>query len=250
MYLAVQVALDTGINTLVETLMDLGIEEPIPALPAISLGAVNLSALQVNQMYQTIANNGVYRPIHAVSAILSSNNQLVWQHSDYSEQRISPQVAYLINYALHKVTKNGTAKRLGQRFPTINLAGKTGTTNDYRDSWFAGFDRQLLASIWVGDDDNAPTGLSGSSGAMQVYIDFQQKMEPKSLSRRFPTGLEIAHFNAQTGKQMMAGCPGSISLPAISLGLSEQVLSCTGNVVAKPVPVKAKKKTWWQKIFG
>ena len=247
---AVQVALDTGIDNLVATLAELGIDEPVPSLPAIALGAINLSALQVNQMYQTLANEGVYRPLHTVSAILSPRNQLLWAHSDYSEQRIDRQVAYLLNYALHKVTKEGTARQVGKRFKGINLAGKTGTTNDYRDSWFAGFDRNLLASIWVGDDNNAQTGLSGSSGAMQVYIDFQAQMEPKSLSRRFPKGLEIAHFSAQTGAQMQAGCPGSVSLPAISSELSQQVLSCSGNVVAKPKPIQPKKKAWWERIFG
>lgn len=247
---AVQIALDTGIDNLVSTLLDLGIDEPIPSLPAIALGAINLSALQVNQMYQTLANEGVYRPLHTVSAILSVNNNVLWAHSEYSAQRIDPQVAYLINYALHKVTKVGTAKQLGRRFAGVNLAGKTGTTNDYRDSWFAGFDRNLLASIWVGDDNNAQTGLSGSSGALQIYMDFQAQMEPKSLSRRFPKGLEIAHFNAKTGAQMQAGCPDSLSLPAISSGLSTQVLSCSGQVVAKPKPIKPKKKSWWERVFG
>ena len=247
---AVQVALDTGIENVVDTLAALGIDEPVPELPAISLGAVNLSALQVNQMYQTLANDGLYKPLHAVSAVLSPDNVLLWMHSDYSEQRIDERVAYLLNYALHKVTKEGTAKQLGARFSGINLAGKTGTTNDYRDSWFVGFDRNLLASIWMGDDNNAQTGLSGSSGAMQVYMDFQSQMEPKSLSRRFPSGLEIAHFNAKTGAQMLAGCPGSISLPAISSGLTEKVMSCNGAVVNKPKPVKPKKKSWWERLLG
>lgn len=247
---AVQVALDTGIDNVVATLTALGVNESVPALPAISLGAVNLSAIQVNQMYQTLANDGLYKPLHAVSAVLSPDNVLLWKHSNFSEQRINEQVAYLLNYALHKVTKDGTAKQLGLRFTDINLAGKTGTTNDYRDSWFVGFDRNLLASIWVGDDNNAKTGLTGSSGAMQVYMDFQFQMEPKSLSRRFPAGLEIAHFNAQTGAQMLAGCPGSISLPAISSGLTEQVLSCSGSKVNKPKPVQPKYKSWWERILG
>lgn len=85
---------------------------------------------------------------------------------------------------------------------------------------------------------------------MQIYMDFQAQMEPKSLSRRFPKGLEIAHFNAQTGAQMQAGCPNSVSLPAISVGLSQQVLSCSGNIVAKPKPIKPEKKAWWERIFG
>ena len=93
---AVQVALDTGIDNVVATLTALGVNESVPALPAISLGAVNLSAIQVNQMYQTLANDGLYKPLHAVSAVLSPDNVLLWKHSNFSEQRINEQGRVLV----------------------------------------------------------------------------------------------------------------------------------------------------------
>lgn len=248
---AVNLALTLGLDTVVDTLYELGVDEAIPELPAITLGAVNLTPLQVNQMYQTIANDGVLQPLHTVTGILDAKQQLLWQRADYGQQRIPADVTYVLNYGLHKVTKDGTAKALGKIFPNINMAGKTGTTNDYRDSWFAGFDRHLVASIWVGSDSNAQTGLSGSSGALKIYQDWQRTMSPKSLSRRFPQGLEIAHFDPKTGEQRTAGCRDNISLPAISAGLASQIKSCTGQMKTRPKPPKPKeKKSWWERFFG
>lgn len=249
---AVHLALDNGLPTLLTTLANLGVEEPVPELPAITLGAINLAPISVNQMYQTLANNGEYRPLHTVSAVLSTNNQLLWQHGAFSQQRVPENVTYLLNYALHKVTKEGTAKRLGQQFPNINMAGKTGTTNDYRDSWFAGFDRNLVATIWMGDDDNQQTGLSGSSGALNIFIDWQKEMSPKSLVQRFPTGLDIVHFEIGTGARMQPGCANSISVPAIISVLPQQAKTCAGKIapVTQPKPMQTKKKPWWQRIFG
>ncbi len=250
---AVNLALDMGLDVVVQSLQNLGVDEPIPELPAITLGAVNLTPYQVNQMYQTIANDGVLRPLHTVTGILDAQQQLLWRRSEYGEQRIPLDVAYVLNYGLHKVTRNGTARALGKIFPNINMAGKTGTTNDYRDSWFAGFDRNLVATIWMGSDSNAQTGLSGSSGALRVYIDWQRTMTPKSLSRRFPPGLEIAHFNPSTGAQRTGGCRDNLSLPAVSSGLSDTVENCSGRRERKGqpiVPTKLKRKSLWERLFG
>lgn len=250
---AVNLALDMGLDVVVQSLQNLGVDESIPELPAITLGAVNLTPLQVNQMYQTIANDGVLRPLHTVTGILDAQQKLLWRRTDYGEQRIPSDVAYLLNYGLHKVTREGTASALGKIFPNINMAGKTGTTNDYRDSWFAGFDRNLVASIWMGSDSNAQTGLSGSSGALRVYIDWQRTMTPKSLSRRFPSGLEIAHFNPDTGAQRAGGCRDNLSLPAVSSGLNDVVESCTGRIEPKARPKEQpepKRKSLWERLFG
>ncbi|MET1219757.1 MAG: penicillin-binding protein 1B [Glaciecola sp.] len=248
---AVDTALNLGLSNLIDTIQRLGIDKPIAQLPAITLGAVNLAPVDVVQMYQTLANNGEYRPVHTVTAVVSADNELLWQHGGYHDQRVDEAVTYLLNYALHKVTKDGTAKSLGKRFPKVNMAGKTGTTNDYRDSWFAGFDRNLVSAIWVGDDNNATTGLSGSSGALRIYSDWQQTMTPKSLSQRFPEGVVIAHFDPTSGARMTPGCPDNVSLPAIKSGLSELVKTCQGQVQKEQPPApKPKQKSWWKRLLG
>ncbi|MCP4862785.1 MAG: penicillin-binding protein 1B [Alteromonas sp.] len=245
----VNLGLELGIDNVAATLKHLGVKRPIPEVPALTLGAVALTPFETNQLYQTIANNGAYRPLHTVSAIVSVNNRLMWRQAEYGEQRVNEESAYLLNYALYKVATEGTAKAIGRIYGNINMAGKTGTTDDYRDSWFAGYDRNNLATVWVGNDENRSTGLTGSTGALPVFLAYQQLQEPKSLSRRFPNGLGIAHFDPATGAVVTAGCPGSMSVPAVLEALSP-AQGCVGQSEEKKPAKKAKEKSWWERLFG
>lgn len=241
----VTLGMELGLGSIADTIWRLGVEEEIELYPALTLGAVNFSPLQVNQMYQTIANNGLYVPLHSITAIMSPDNNLLWHFDVLHEQRVDEQATYLLNYALHKVTLEGTAKAVRAAFPDINMAGKTGTTDDYRDSWFSGFDKNILVTSWIGKDDNQPVNLSGASGAMQLFIAYQQQQEPKSLVRRFPKGLGIAHFDNATGHLSKAGCTDTYSVPAITAALPSIPRKCAGEST-----VPDKPKTLWERIFG
>jgi penicillin-binding protein 1B len=241
----VSLGMELGLSTITDTIWRLGVEEDIALYPALTLGAVNFSPLQVNQMFQTMANHGRYLPLHSITNIMSPDNQLLWHFDTLAQQRVDEQATYLLNYALHKVTLEGTAKQIHSQFQDINMAGKTGTTDDYRDSWFSGFDNNILITTWMGKDNNQPVNLSGSSGAMQIFIDYQQRQAPKSLVRRFPDGLSIAHFDIASGKVSKAGCQDTVSLPAITVALPQAPDSCAGE------PIEPKKsKSLWEKIFG
>ncbi|MFT6778558.1 MAG: penicillin-binding protein 1B [Paraglaciecola sp.] len=241
----VALGMNLGLGNIADTIWRLGVEEELDLYPALTLGAVNFSPLQVNQMYQTIANNGRYIPLHSITAIMSPNNKLLWHFDFVAEQRVDEQATYLLSYALHKVTLEGTAKAVRAKFPDINMAGKTGTTDDYRDSWFCGFDKNILVTSWIGKDNNQPVNLSGASGAMQLFIDYQQQQEPKSLVRRFPNGLSIAHFDNATGNLSKAGCADTFSVPAITAALPKVPNKCFGEST-----MPDKSKSLWEKIFG
>jgi penicillin-binding protein 1B len=241
----VTLGMNLGLGNIADTIWRLGVEEELDLYPALTLGAVNFSPLQVNQMYQTIANNGRYIPLHSITAIMSPDNHLLWNFDVAAEQRVDEQATYLLNYALHKVTLEGTAKAVRTKFPNINMAGKTGTTDDYRDSWFTGFDKNILVTSWIGKDNNQPVNLSGASGAMQLFIGYQQQQEPKSLVRRFPDGLSIAHFDNATGNLSKAGCTDTFSVPAITAALPPVPNKCFGEST-----VPDKPKSFWEKIFG
>ena len=244
----VSLGMDLGLPTVVESLRRLGVEEEIRSFPALTLGALDLSPLSVNQMYQTIANNGRFVPLHALNAVLSPDNQVLWQFRPYAAQRFDERATYLLNYALHKVTLEGTAKTLRARFPDVNMAGKTGTTDDYRDSWFSGFDNHVLVTAWIGKDDNTPTGLTGATGALKLFEDYQARQAPKSLVRRFPEGLGIAHFRKSDGRQTQAGCQNVLSVPAILDALPHSTAPCDQGSPQRAG--KPKEKSWWEKIFG
>lgn len=241
----VNLGMEVGLPQVADTLQALGVSEPVPVFPSLTLGALALSPLQVNQMYQSLANRGAYLPLHAVQSISSADHQLLWQFNQPAEQRSSAQANYLLSYALHKVTLTGTAKAIKRRFSQVNMAGKTGTTDDYRDSWFSGFDNQHVVTTWVGRDDNQSTGLTGASGALQVFLDYQGRQQPKPLLGRAPQGVQIAHFDPESGRRLPAGCKEALSLPAISWALAHDLGQCQ-----QPPEQYQRKKSWWQRIFG
>ncbi len=244
----VNLGLELGLDVVAETISRLGVTADIEQVPSLTLGALALSPFETNQMYQTLSNQGRYVPLHTVTSVLSANNALIWRGAEFYAQRTEEDAAYLLNYAMYKVTTQGTAKRLGQRFPSINMAGKTGTTDDYRDSWFSGFDRNNVTTIWVGNDDNQPISLTGAGGALPIFIEYQKLQSPKSLSRRFPDGLGIAHFDAVTGNVVGAGCPNSLSVPAILDALPPALRNCAGEPVQESE--SEDKKPWWKRLFG
>ncbi len=249
---SVNIAAKVGFDEVVSTISRLGVQSDAKPLPSIALGAVEMSPLNVNQIYQTISNNGELRPLYALYAVSTHDNALIWKHQHRSQNRADEDATYLLNYALHKVTKEGTAKAIGKTFSKINMAGKTGTTDDYRDSWFSGFDRNLVTTVWLGNDNNAPINMSGATGALPVFIEFQKKMSPKSLVRRFPESLTIAHFDKSTGNHTLARCDDVLSVPAIKYALADRV-SCpdsSGQSTVLEPEEKEKKKSWWERLFS
>ena len=239
----VHLGMALGTNQVADTLSALGVPGTIPLYPAMLLGAIDLSPLQVNQMYQSIANEGARLPLHSITAVTSNADQLLWRFSEQSTQAINAASVYLLNYALQRVTKFGTAKLLKQRFPKLYLAGKTGTSDDYRDSWFSGFDNDLVSTIWIGKDNNQPTTLTGASGALRYYAELLEQLHPRSLSQSFPADLAIAQFDPQTGAVVAAGCKDSISLPAVMSSLPP-ANTCDST------PVEQEDKGFWQRLFG
>lgn len=240
----VHLGMALGTENVAQTMHKLGVNDDIPLYPAMTLGAVDLSPIQVNQMYQAIANEGQRIPIHSINAITSHDDQTLWRFEYSQATDITQEAAYLVNYALHKVTQTGTAKELKKQFPRVNLAGKTGTTDDNRDSWFSGFDNDLVATIWIGKDNNESTNLTGANGALQYYIDFQKRSQPRSLSQPFPPNLSIAQFDPQSGLVVSAGCSNSISLPAVASGLPN-----AATCQSPPHSVQ-ENKSFWERLFG
>jgi penicillin-binding protein 1B len=184
-----RLAMKVGIDKIVETITDMGFERELPAFPSIALGSKEMSPLEVTILYQAIANQGVSVRPQALVAVQDQYGNLLNRYVRKSEQVVDKEAAFIIRYLLTHVAKRGTAKSLSWKFPGHNLAGKTGTTNDLRDSWFAGFDDNKLAVVWLGRDDNQPTGLTGASGALLVWADLFKQINIASVDLSVPQGI-------------------------------------------------------------
>ena len=130
------------------------------------------------------------------------------------QQALPEATVYLLNWALEKVTGFGTARSLYNFIsPDKHLAGKTGTTDDYRDSWFAGYGADKVAVIWVGRDDNKPTGLSGAAGALQVWARLARDLDMRGIEDEMPQTIETALIDPDTGLRADDGCQNPVEMP-------------------------------------
>ena len=212
-----RLGMDVGLPAVINTIERLGYSKALPELPSLFLGAVEMSPIEVAQMYHTLATNGFYTPLRSISSVFTANNVPLKRYPFEAEQRFDPTVMHLINYGLQVVLREGTGKSAYKRLPQdLVLAGKTGTTNDQRDSWFAGFSGNYLSVVWMGRDDNGKTPLTGGTGALQLWTDIMSELENRSVVFRQPEGIDYYWIETDTGLLSQKGCAGVRYLPFIT----------------------------------
>jgi penicillin-binding protein 1B len=189
----VRIGMDIGVEAVIRSLGRLGIEREFPPYPSFLLGTAELSPLEVSLAYQVLASGGFYQPQRAIGSVLAADNKVVRRFGLSVEQRFSATEVFLLNTALQRVVSHGTARGLAKYIPeTLRAAGKTGTTDELRDSWFAGFTGDRLAVVWIGRDDNKPMGHTGASGAMAVWGRIMQHLPQSPLELAEPEGIAWA----------------------------------------------------------
>lgn len=174
----VNLGLRIGLQPLAAFLNRLGLQTPKQPHPSLLLGAVELSPLEAAQMYQLLASSGAQNTTVALRAVTTASGRLLLRPKASAPPAVDPVNLRRIRQVLHEITETGTAAAL-RRWPRLMrpLFGKTGTSNGGRDNWFAGFDRHYLLTIWVGRDDNKPTGLTGARAALPVWAEAMQKLQ-------------------------------------------------------------------------
>lgn len=198
----VRLGMQLGLDKVKNTMKRMGIERNFKLYPSVLLGSIALSPLEVTQMYQTIASGGFRIPLRAIREVLNHEGKPLQRYPLSVEQSFDSAPIFLLNYALQQAVRKGTGRRVAKRLASnMVLAGKTGTSNDLRDSWFAGFDSDLLTVTWVGRDDNKPMGLSGGSGAMVIWGDFIRAVRPQSLAPMTPSRVQWRWIRS-SGKKM------------------------------------------------
>jgi len=187
-----------------------GIDREFRPLPALALGAQEVTALELATAFGTIANLGYRTSPMIVQEVTDLEGTPLESRQVQRTLAVSPQAAFLVNHVLQGVMTRGTgasSQRLG--FQGV-AAGKTGTTDDTRDSWFVGYTPELLALVWVGYDDNVRTGLTGASGALPVWVDFMKRAghAGSRVAFREPEGIVYEMVDPRTGLLAVRGCPG------------------------------------------
>ncbi|MDA0117234.1 penicillin-binding protein 1B [Vibrio sp. T11.5] len=210
----VQLGMQLGIPNVVNTLEKLGVDRnEIRPVPSMFLGSFTLTPFQVAQMYQTLTNSGKKAPLSALRSVVDLEGNALFQSLPRMSQTIDQQAAWLTTYAMKRGVLEGTGRYLNSQFGWAALAGKTGTSNDTRDSWFVGVDGREVTTIWLGRDDNKPTKLTGSSGALRVYAEYLNHRIPEKLSLPWPKGVSTLGFASTEQGSLQLDCKNSFKLP-------------------------------------
>ncbi|SDI11083.1 penicillin-binding protein 1B [Pseudomonas benzenivorans] len=211
-----KLGLELGVPNVLKTLERLGIERKWPAYPSMLLGAGALTPMEVADMYQTLANGGFNTPLRGIRSVLTAEGEPLKRYPFQIQQRFDAGAIYLLQNAMQRTMHEGTGRSVYSTLPSsLALAGKTGTSNDSRDSWFAGFSQDLLAVVWLGRDDNGPTPLTGATGALQVWTDFMRKADPLPLDMPLPDNVVQAWVDANSGMGSDPSCPNAVQMPYI-----------------------------------
>lgn len=223
-----RLGMQVGISRVVETFKRLGIEKNVPAYPSILLGSLAMSPLEATQMFQTYASGGFAMKPRAIQTLTTSDNQVLTSYALEGQQAYSPELIENLRFGLQQVVVQGTGKRLARAFNTTKIAAKTGTSDDQRDAWFAGFDDRHLGVIWVGRDDNKSMPFTGASGALPIWqsIFKQAGLEPLTPL----VDMDWAWVD-RYGLAVGEGCGGIREMPFMPGYLASHEVSCRS---AKP----------------
>ena len=219
-----------GIPNVVNTLQKLGVTREIKPFPSLLLGALELTPLEVTQMFHTLASGGFRMPLRSIRAVLTARGEPLTRYPLSVEKEVDAPYIYLLNTALHNVVRNGTGRGVYNVLPeSLVISGKTGTSNDLRDSWFAGYTGDKLGVVWVGMDDNEPAGLTGATGALRVWADIFKNIGTHSAVETQPANVKLVKIDTQSYLRADDNCSDTIELPFIDASAPQQLAPCAGG---------------------
>ncbi len=203
-----------GPSLVIRTAHQLGIHEDLPPVLPISIGAGETTLLDLTSAYQVFASLGVESSPYGVQSVVDAQGHLIYEYEPDPRQAIDPNVAYIITGALKAVLRYGTgasAAHLGLDFPA---AGKTGTTQDYKDAYFIGYTPELVCGVWVGFDEPHKTGLTGAEAALPAWVHFMVNAAPNDgADFPEPSGIVMAKIDPASGGLATPACPRAVTLP-------------------------------------
>lgn len=261
----VYLATKVGIDSIARTAELVGFGANLPRVPALALGAGEVSPFDLAQSYTTIANGGQLVHLQPIISITASEKDSPLYESLLRTRSVfSEPAAFVLTDILRSVIESGTARSIRSRGFTFPAAGKTGTTNDARDAWFVGFTPALLTVVWVGFDDNRVTGLTGASGAIPIWTDYMKCVAPMETAKDFiaPPGVVYRKIDTATGLLATRWCPDRNIAEEVFVEGTEPITACELHSRILPIyekphypdatskPPRRKRKTNWWSIFS
>jgi penicillin-binding protein 1B len=231
-----RMGLRVGVDEVAKTFRTLGVSQDIAPYPSLLLGSLELSPMQVASLYQPLAAQGFRMPLRTVEGVTTQQGQTLSSYAVTGQQVVDPMMVAWLRYGLEAVVERGTAKKLLTRLPGP-LAGKTGTSDDQRDAWFAGFDNRNLGVVWVGRDDNQSMPFAGASAALPIWMETFEKSGVDPLPPQ-PQMIQVAVDDQ--GNQLGEGCSGTW-YPFPPEQVDAGVMPCI-SVPEPPPPAEEKKK--------
>ena len=262
----VNLALKVGVKNIAKTARLLGIKKNLLAVPSLALGAIEATPLEMAQAYQTIANGGVHVPLKLLQTIVDTESEKIsYRMPELSRPVVDEAAVYVLTDVMRDVFHKGTARRAERLGFIRDAAGKTGTSNDGKDAWFGGFTPSLLAVIWVGFDDNKKTGLTGSTGALPIWVNFMncalEHIEEKTFVP--PENVVFRQVDLRTGLLLDNWCRNPIPATEVFVKDTEPVTYCRDeyddrqwDVLSRPSSGRRKRVTgprsgeFWDSLWG
>ena len=211
-----RLGIELGYEAVENMFLNLGIKKDIPKYPSLFVGSFELSPYEAIQAYQTIASDGFYSPLRSIRQIKDTEGKIEFSYPYSIDQTIRPESVALLKFAMQQTFERGTARGYSKKQIQLwNAGGKTGTSDDQRDSWFVGYAGELLVLVWLGFDDNRQTPLTGRTGAFQVWKNFINDIKPvKTFKSSFP---RINYVWTDIADGLLSGkkCKDSILTPFI-----------------------------------
>ncbi len=236
-----------GLDTIAKEFTKLGLEKPPQAVPALLLGGASVTPVEVAQVYNSLANGGFRIPLRAVRAVVDEQGKELKAFPLEVTQVADPSAVYQLNRMMVEVMRRGTGAAGQAKLGGLVVAGKSGTTSDYRDGWFAGFSGSHLTVVWLGYDDNEPTRFTGASGALPIWSQIMGSIDTTSWDQPLPEGLSETKIEFATGLGVDDTCIDNGLTVAVPNGAD---IAMREGCTAANAGIAERASSWLQGIIG
>ena len=244
----VELAQRVGLRRVTELARSAGLGE-IPEFPAVALGSIEVSLIDLVGAYTIFPNLGsVVRPA-LIRGVISGGGDVLYKDRLRAKRVATAAAAYVTSHLLEGVVEEGTGAAVRRLGITQAVAGKTGTTNEAKDAWFIGYSTDVIAGVWVGFDDGTPVGLTGAKAALPVWVAFMREALRAHENRPFeiPQGVVFRDVDRHSGMLTSSSCPESVH-EAFLIG-TEPMVTCDGRRIEAQSRPRERVVSWFERMF-